>query len=359
MSRGAERITIVSDMMRAVVYHGPLDVKVEPVAVPLCGDGGLLVKVEVCAVCGSDLKAFRSGNPRMRPPVVMGHEFCGVVVENRAGTDFEPGARVVMATSVACGECAYCRNGWRNLCVEVRPMGFAYDGGMAEYVAIPALAVHGGHVIRVPEGVAAARAALAEPLSCAVNACRNSGVSDGDTVLVMGAGPMGILNGLAARAAGAAKVIVSEINPARLAQCAAFGFDRLVNPACEDLMQVVKEESDGLGADVVVVAAPAAQPQEQALSLVRKRGTVCLFASLPAGRSALKVDSRLIHYGELKVVGTSDSTPEHVAEAVRMLACGSELFGRLITHTLPLERFEEAFGLMERGEALRVALGTR
>lgn len=342
--------------MRAVVYHGQADVKVEQVPVSVCGDGELLVRVEACAVCGSDMKAYKSGNPRMRPPIVMGHEFAGVIVESRAGAGFAVGERVVMATSVACGECAYCRRGWRNLCANVRPMGFGYDGGMAEFVAIPALAVSGGHVIKVPASVQPLHASLAEPVSCAVNSCENSQVQKGDTVLVMGAGPMGILNAVVAREYGAAKVILSEINPARLAQGEAFGFDRLVNPATEDLAQIVKDETGGLGADVVIVAAPAAAPQEQAVTLVRKRGTVCLFASLPAGKSLLNVDSRPIHYGELRVVGTSDSTPEHVAKAVALLDAGTFPAGRLVTHTLPLEGFLEAIALMEKGDALRVVL---
>ncbi len=342
--------------MRAVVYHGPMDVRVEQVAVPVCGDGALLVKVDACAVCGSDMKAYKSGNPRMRPPIVMGHEFAGVIVENRAGAGFDVGERVVMATSVACGECAYCARGWRNLCSNVRPMGFGYDGGMAEYVVIPELAVRGGHVIKVPAGVRPLHAALAEPVSCAVNSCENSQVRKGDTVLVMGAGPMGILNAVVAREYGAARIILSEINPARLAQCAAFGFDRLVNPAAEDLAQVVKDATGGLGADVVIVAAPAAAPQEQAMTLARKRGTVCLFASLPAGKSMLAVDSRPIHYNELRVVGTSDSTPEHVAKAVALIAAGTFPADRLVTHALPFEGFKDAIALMEKGDALRVVL---
>jgi len=343
-------------MMRAVVYRGPLDVNVEQVQVPLCEEGGLLVKVDACAVCGSDMKAYKSGNPRMRPPIVMGHEFAGVIVENRAGPAFSAGDRVVMATSVACGDCAYCRRGWRNLCANVRPMGFGYNGGMAEFVAIPELAVRGGHVIKVPASVKPLHAALAEPVSCAVNSCENSLVQKGDTVLVMGAGPMGILNAVVAREFGASNVILSEISPARLAQCAAFGFSRLVNPAAEDLAQIVRDETGGIGADVVIVAAPAAQPQEQAVSLARKRGTVCLFASLPAGKSMLNVDSRPIHYGELRVVGTSDSTPAHVARAVALIAEGGFPAGRLVTHTLPLEGFKDAIALMEKGEALRVVL---
>lgn len=342
--------------MRAVVYHGPLDVKVEPVAVPVCGDGELLVKVDACAVCGSDMKAYQSGNPRMRPPIVMGHEFTGVIVENRAGSGFAIGERVVMATSVACGTCAYCVRGWRNLCANICPMGFGYNGGMAEQVVIPELAVRGGHVIKVPAGVAPLHAALAEPVSCAVNSCENSQIRQGDTVLVMGAGPMGILNAVVAREYGAAKVILSEINPVRLAQSEAFGFDRLVNPGTEDLSQVVREATGGLGADVVIVAAPAAAPQEQAMTLVRKRGTVCLFASLPAGKSMLSIDSRPIHYGELRVVGTSDSTPAHVAKAVALIAAGTFPAGRLVTHTLPFEDFREAVALMQKGTALRVVL---
>lgn len=341
--------------MKAVVYHGQLDVRVEDVAVPVCGEGGLLVKVDACAVCGSDMKAYLSGNPRMKPPIVMGHEFAGVVAEARAA-GFDVGGRVVMATSVSCGTCAYCRRGWNNICANIQPMGFGYHGGMAEYVAIPGLALRNGHVVKVPAHVDPVHACLAEPVSCAVNSCENSGVSKGDTVLVMGAGPMGILNALVARQYGAGQVILSEINPARLAQGAAFGFDRLVNPAAEDLGAVVKGMTGGYGADVVIVAAPAAAPQEQALELVRRRGTVCLFASLPHDKRMITVDSRLLHYGELRVVGTSDSTPAHVRKAVEILGDASFPAGKIVTHLLPLDGFKEAIELMKSGEALRVVL---
>ncbi|MCL1920556.1 MAG: alcohol dehydrogenase catalytic domain-containing protein [Kiritimatiellaeota bacterium] len=341
--------------MKAVVYHGQLDVRVEDIAVPVCAEGGLLVKVEACAVCGSDMKAYLSGNPRMKPPIVVGHEFSGVVVEARA-EGFEVGGRVVMATSVSCGECAYCRRGWNNICANIRPMGFGYDGGMAEYVAIPELALRNGHVINVPAHVDPVHACLAEPVSCAVNACENSQVAEGDTVLVMGAGPMGILNALVARQYGASRIILSEVNPSRLAQGAAFGFNRLVNPAEEDLEAVVKGMTGGYGADVAIVAAPAAAPQEQALGLVRRRGTVCLFASLPHDKRMITVDSRLLHYGELRVVGTSDSTPSHVRRAVEILGGASFPAGKIVTHQLPLDGFNGAIELMKSGEALRVVL---
>ena len=341
--------------IQAVVYHGPMDVRVEQVPLPVCSEGALLVKVDACAVCGSDMKTYLSGNPRMRPPIVMGHEFSGIVVETRA-CGFVVGERVVMATSVSCGECAYCARGWKNLCVNLRPMGFGYDGGMAEYVLIPAQAVNNGHAIQVPPSLHANSACLAEPVSCAVNSCENSGVKPGNTVLVMGAGPMGILNALVARHYGATQVVLSEINPERLEQAAAFGFDRLVNPAAEDLAAVIGGLTDGYGADVVVVAAPAAAPQEQAPALVRKHGTVCLFASLPHDRRMISLDSRLLHYGELRVVGTSDSTPEHVRKAVGILGDPTFPADRMVTHELPLDGFHESIALMQAGVALRVVL---
>ena len=347
----------MAQTMKAIRYYGPQDIRVEQVDVPDCGDNEIRVKVDACAVCGTDLKAWKSGNPRIKPPQTMGHEFTGLVDNvGRDVTGFAQGDRVVMATSVSCGHCAYCKQGFSNLCVDVAPMGFTYAGGMAEWVVIPNRALANGHVIKVPEGIRPEHAALAEPISCAVNSIENSMVRIGDVVVVIGAGPMGIINGCVARQQGAAKVILVEINADRLRQGEAFGFDRLVDPANEDLQKIVMDETDGLGANVVIVAAPAAAPQEQAPALVRKRGTVCLFASLPVGGHLLSMDSRAIHYNEIRVVGTSDSTPAHVTAAVEMIAQGTLPAAKLATHILPMDDVKQAFELMQSGEALRVVL---
>lgn len=343
--------------MKAVVYYGPQDVRVEEVDAPSCGENEIRVKVDACAVCGSDLKAYLVGNPRMKPPRVMGHEFTGLVETVGAVTgEFSPGDRVVMATSISCGECAYCRRGHPNLCAAVAPMGFSYEGGMAEYVTVPERALRNGHLVKVPSDVKAVHAALAEPVSCCVNSLENCAICTGDMVVVVGAGPMGIINACVAREFGAGKVILAEINPARLRQAEVFGFDRLVNPAAEDLEQVVKDATNGVGADVVIVAAPAPPPQEQALKLARKRGTVCLFASLPVDKKMLSLDSRLIHYGELRIVGASDSTPAQVARAVAFIAAGTMPVDKLASHVLGLDDIAQAFELMRSGEALRVVL---
>ena len=389
--------------MQAVVYHAPGDIRIEDIRKPVPGPGELLVRIDACAVCGTDLKSRKHGNPRIKAPLVMGHEFTGIVVEGRGardeGRDAEsvecgvrsvegietrcerreareknltshlsplaprpsplvprPGDRVVMATSVSCGQCYYCRCGWRNLCDNLAPMGFSYPGGMAEYVVIPALALEGGHAVKVPPHVDAKHAALAEPVSCAVNSVRMCDVQPGDTVLVMGAGPMGLLNALVARAAGASRILLSEPNVMRRTQASSFDLDRIIDPETEDITKIVRDATDGHGADVVIVAAPAVAPQEQAISLVRKHGTVNLFASLPVGGCTLNIDSRILHYGEIRLIGSSDSTPEHVHEAVAMIAGQKIPADKIVSHCLPLDQIEQAFELMQSGEALRVVL---
>ncbi len=343
--------------MQAVVYHGPGDIRVETVPVPTCADDEIRVKVDACAVCGTDLKAHLYGNPRIKPPKVMGHEFTGLVETAGAQVQgFAVGDRVVMATSVSCGECFYCRRGWRNLCIDLAPMGFTYPGGMAEFVTIPNRALKNGHVLKVPPGVRPESAALAEPISCAVNAAETCNIQRGDTVVVVGAGPMGIINACMARQFDANRIVVAEINETRVRQAETFGFDVLVNPETEDLRQIVLDETGGIGADVTIVAAPAVEPQQRGLALVRKRGTLCLFASLPTGDSMLSLDSRTIHYGEIRVVGTSDSTARHVSKAVELIAAGSLPVDKIVTHVLSLGDVEKAFALMQSGESLRVVL---
>ena len=346
--------------MQAVVYRGPGEVAVETVPVPPCGDDEIRVTIDACAVCGTDLKSYVHGNPKVKPPMVIGHEFTGTIenigsnVNGTAIDEFAVGDRIVMATSVSCGECHYCKQGWTNLCVDLAAMGFRYPGGMAEYTIVPARALRNKHVITVPPRIKPEHAALAEPLSCAVNALRNCELAGGSTLVVVGAGPLGIMNAVVARLFGAAKIIMAETNETRLERAAAFGFERLVNPEKEDLARVVKDETGGIGADVVVVAAPAAGPQEDAVNLVRKRGTICLFASLPAGKSMHSIDSRPVHYNELRIVGTSDSTPDHVRQAVDLM--DALPLEQLATHVLPLGAIAKAYELMQSGESLRVVL---
>ena len=344
------------ETMNAVIYYGKGDVRYEKTAVPVCKPGELRVKVDACAVCGSDFKTFNNGNPRMKPPIVMGHEFTGAIETIGEGVaGFAIGERIVMATSISCGECAYCRKGWSNLCAKLDPMGFSYPGGMAEYVIVPAVAIRNGHVVKVSSSIAPEHAALAEPVSCAVNCVEICGITGGETVVVVGAGPLGILNMYTARKYGAAKLILAQRAGKRLTQAASFACDRLVNTTTENLVDVVRCETGGLGADVVIVAAPEASAQEQSLDWSARGAASASLPHCPAGASTVSLDSRKIHYNELYVCGASDSTPTHVRKAVSLL-CQPDFPYKIANPLLKLCEVQKAFTIMAARDGMRVVL---
>jgi L-iditol 2-dehydrogenase len=341
--------------MKAVRFYKQNDIRIEDIAIPKPESGGLLVKVEACTICGTDLKMYRKGNPRIKPPQTIGHEFVGEIVE--LGTDtkgFAVGQRVTMATSISCGTCAVCRSGYTNRCENLTPISYDYPGAFADYIAIPPAGVIGGNVIKVPESLGEL-AALAEPTSCVINSQVLAGVKMGDTVVVLGCGPLGAIHAQVARANGATKIIVTQRSDKRLQLAEMLDVDAIIDVKKEDAVDAVMKLTGGSGADVVIVTAPEAQVQEQAVSMACKGGMINLFASLPAGESDLKIDSRLIHYRELFLSGASDSSPCHVELAVKLLDRGF-ISEKIITHHLPLDNFIEGLTLMMDSQSLKVMI---
>lgn len=341
--------------MKAAVYYGPGDLRVEERPEPRRERDNLVARVRCCAICGTDLKLATIGNPRCHPPRIIGHEMVGEVVH--AGEDvrgFAVGDRIALATTVACGDCPYCARNLGNMCPNAKPISYDYDGAFAEYVAVPPAAIRGGNVIKAPDGVADEPAALAEPLSCAINAQELAGLKPGDRVLVIGGGPLGALHAVLAKALGAADVMVVQRSEPRLSLLRNIGGVTVIGGAREDVGQVVSERTDGLGADVVIVCAPSRQAQEDSLKYARKGGAVSLFASLPKGEADITLDSRAIHYGELRVVGASDSRPEHVRRAMELMAAGELELGPAITHRVSLAGIHEGLELMKNKQCLKV-----
>ncbi|MCX6030514.1 MAG: alcohol dehydrogenase catalytic domain-containing protein [Chloroflexi bacterium] len=341
--------------MQAVVYHAPGDIRVEERPEPTPAADNLIVQVHACAICGTDLKLATIGNPRCHPPRIIGHEMVGHIVH--VGADvcgFALGQRITLATTVACGNCPYCARGLGNMCPNAMPISYDFDGAFAQYVAIPPMALAGGNVIPVPDSVPDDAAALSEPLSCAINAQELAGLVAGDRVLIVGGGPLGALHAELAKALGAADVMIVQRSEPRLSLLRQLRDVRVIDGAAEDVAAVVRERTEGLGADVVIVCAPSREAQEQSLALARKGGAVSLFASLPKGASDVTLDSRLIHYGELRVVGASDSRPEHVSRVVALMAAGKIDWPRLITHRLPLAEIHAGLQLMKEKQSLKV-----
>jgi L-iditol 2-dehydrogenase len=321
--------------MKKIVYYAPRDLRLEEMTeIPRAEDGGLVVKVEAASICGTDIKTYNVGNVRMVPGRTIGHEFVGRVAESRAD-GFAEGARVTMATTIGCGECHYCKQGKSNLCLTARPMGFFYDGAMADYVAVPAQAVREGNVVRVPDDIPAEVAAVSEPMSCAINGISRVPAENIGSALVVGLGCLGMLHSIALRSKGVGNIVCCDFSGAKKDMMDKLGF-ATVTP--EELDEKYQALSDGLGFELVVITAPSNDVQAKAPAYARKGGYVSYFASLPPGSEFISVNSRTIHYNELVCYGTSDSTPAHVREAVRLLGEQQSVVRQVVT-VLPFSEY--------------------
>lgn len=337
-----------------IVYYGPEDLRPEPQDRPEISRGEVLVEVEACAICGSDIKTYVNGNPRIAPPNTMGHEFCGRIVEVADGVDnYRVDQRVTMATTIGCGECACCRRGRTNLCPSLQATGFHFPGAMARWVRIPSLAVRQRHLIPVGN-LEADVAALSEPLSCAVNNLQQVPMKQVKNAAVIGLGPLGLMHTILLRQMGVESVIGVQSAGKRQAMAKQFDMRAVVTP--EEFSANFKDMTGGEGFDLVVVTAPSNAAQADAVRYASKGGYVSLFASLPVGLETLSVNSRTIHYNELHVYGCSDSTGVHVALAVEQLRAQPGVFARLITGRYPLDRITEAIQRIQSRDEMKVVL---
>ncbi len=338
-----------------IVFHGPKDIRVEDAdAPPRPGAGEVLVRVEACAICGSDVKTYNLGNPRISPPRTMGHEFCGTIEFLGDGVgNYRVGQRVTMATTMGCGECAECRMGKPNICSDLQAIGFHHDGAMAPWVMIPERGVRGGNLVDVGD-LDSVVAALSEPTSCAVNSLSGFAGRSARTLLVIGLGPLGLIHCLMARDLGFDTVVgVARPGP-RFDAAGQFNLDAVITPA--ELPNAITRFTAGRGFDAVAVTAPSAEMQSAAPEFAAKSGAVSLFAGLPKGSEMLTLNSRTVHYGEQTIFGTSDSTPEHVGRAVDWLRRNPEDMEQLITHRVPLARFHDALQAVINRKAMKAIL---
>jgi L-iditol 2-dehydrogenase len=343
--------------VRAAVFYGPGDLRLEERPRPHVADDEVLLKVEACAVCGSDARTFRFGASNITAPVVIGHEVAGTLAEvGRAVTDYARDQHVAVAPAIPCGDCRFCRRGAETMCDRLRSIGYEFDGGFAEYMAVPASAVRAGCVNAVPGGLSSTEAALAEPLACVINGQELLDVGPEDDVVVLGAGPVGCLHASLAKVRGARKVLMADLRSERLELARPFGADVFVDASREDVRQRVLDETAGHGASVVVVAAPSRAAQEQAVTLAAKRGRIDFFGGLPRSDPYISLDANLVHYRELAIMGAYGSRPAHNREALELLARGRIRVADLVGLVLPLERVHEGLEAISGGSVLKVVV---
>ena len=345
--------------MLAVVYHGPNDLRVEEVPVPVINPSELLIKVLAASICGTDLRIYH-GNHRMYPPGTVripGHEVVGTIVETgKALSGFTIGERVFIAPNMGCGHCAQCVSGNNNLCATYDALGVTVDGGFAEYMRVPANAIQQGDVIRVSEAVDPAVAALMEPFACVLRGQNALSIKPGEVVLVIGAGPIGVMHTKLAKVRGVGRVIVSEPLPDRAEQASHMGADRVVNPTEENLQEVLNQESQGRGADVIIVAAPVHAAQESALTLAAIGGRINFFGGLPKDRPTINFDSNLVHYKELVITGTTACSTNDCWQATQIVNSGLIDLSDLVSQRYPLKDAVKAFAAAEDRKSLKIVL---
>jgi L-iditol 2-dehydrogenase len=341
--------------MKAIVLHKEKDLAIENVQKPHLQDGAIIVKVETCAICGTDVKIYNYGYSSAVYPLILGHELAGTVVETGEGVDnFAAGERVTINPNIPCGTCYYCQRGMQTACDNLQIIGVHINGGFAEYVMIPAQSVKQGSVFRIPEQVSYEEAALIDPASCAINACELSKVKVNDVVVVIGAGPAGCLNLEVSKAFGAHKTILVQRSQHRLEKALFTGADVFINSSKEDAVTRVLEETGGRGADVVIVACASGDAQQQAVNMVAKRGNVNLFGGLPKGSPHIQFDSNQIHYKEAFVIGTHGGSNRHCQMALNLIASHKIKAREYISSKLGLSDFANALQLAQEKKGLKI-----
>ena len=343
--------------MKAAVYYGVRDVRVEEVDTPRAGPGEALIRVLRCAVCGTDKRVYIHGQKNVVPPAIVGHEIAGIVDELGEGvTGPAVGTKVVVATPVGCGECVCCRREQYNLCENFKALGYDYAGGFAQYMKVPARAVAQGNIIPVSDGLDPDHAALIEPLSCVLNGQEYVNAQPGDRALVFGAGPIGLMHAGVLKAKGCDPVMVVDVSAERLEYVKDLGLGTPVLANDADPVGHVLELAGGEKFDVIVTACSVKAVQDYALRLARQKARVSFFAGIPKDAPVLPIDTNNIHYNEISVFGAFASNLRHYRQAAEMVAAGELPADKFVTHRFKLDDMAEAYETIEAGRGIKIVI---
>lgn len=330
--------------MRAAVIKNPGNIKVEDFPMPTIHAGEVLLKVDACAICGTDQRVLK-GEKHVDVPIV-GHEICGTVVEIAQDVNnIKKGERYAVQTVIGCGTCAMCKISRENLCENgFKAIGYQWNGGFAEYMVMPKEGVDQGCLIPVNDQMSDEVATLLEPLSCCINGMRIIPLEEAHHVVVFGGGIIGVLNGLVAKARGAKTVTIMDVSQDRLNLLKKLNlpFEHFINSATTSPESWVKQHTAGRGVDVVVVAASVKSLVALGMKLLARDGHLSIFAGMPKSDPTDTIDLNLIHYPELHIHGANSSVKRDYLEAEKMISSGMIDCSTLITHIFPLNSFNEA-----------------
>ncbi len=346
----------MSNKMKAAIYTDINTMRIQETDIPKVDDNSALLKVKACAVCGSDIRIFHSGNNRVTPPQILGHEISGEIVEvGKNVTSLKAGDRVAIGADVPCGECVFCKAGIGNNCQINYAIGYQFAGGFAEYMLLNKTIINYGPITKMPDNISYDEGALAEPLACVLNAIELSPIKLNDVVVLIGAGPIGMMIAEVAKNMGASKVIIVNRSKPRLIMAKELGIaDVFVCSSEEDPIKRVLVETQGLGADVIFTANPSPKAQADAIIMAKNRARVNFFGGLPKEDSVVPINTNTIHYKELIVTGAHGSMPHHHILAVNLIGSGRINIAKFKTHNFELKDINKAFETAENHAGLRV-----
>lgn len=345
--------------MKAVCLLGKGSLAVRDVPVPTINENEVLVRVKSAYVCGTDVRFYLNGQAGIDAdnPRILGHEFAGII--EKVGVHvggYSVGDRVAVAPNYGCGICDLCISGHSEMCKKSEALGVTVDGGFAEFVRIPENAVRQGNLSIIADNLTFQEAALAEPLSCVYNAYEKIGIYPGDTVLVIGSGPIGIMHCLIALMAGASSVFISDISDERMDMAVAIDARIQKIAAGDQLAELLKIATKGKMADLVITAASVGAIQEQAFSLAGQNGRVMFFGGLPSGKSVVRLDTNDIHYKQLTVAGTTRQSLRQYRKCLDLLQSKAIDVLPIITNEVTLDQVESAILDAKSGKGLKQAI---
>jgi len=348
-----KNINFKNKTMKAAVFYAPHQVRLENINIPDIGPYDVLIKVRAALTCGTDRKTYLRGHHLFNPPFVFGHEFSGDIVEVGSKIKkFSPGMRVVAANSGPCNSCFYCKNGEHSLCDS---LFIRLSGAFAEYIKIPGIIVS-QNLLQFPKTVSYREAAFLEPLSCVVHGVEESKINLGDTVVINGAGPIGLMFLQVAKLKGA-RVIITDTLEEKLKLAMKLGAYKAINVSkVKNLVEKVKKLTENKrGADVAIEAVGSPEVWEQTISMVRKGGMVNLFGGCKRG-TKVSIDTSLIHYSQINIKGVFHHTPRHVKRALNLI-CNKEIdINSLITNEFPLSEISTIIELMLSHKSIKIAV---
>ena len=341
--------------MQAAILNEEKKLELRELAKPKISAGGILIKVAASGICNADLKMIDKGHQALDYPRVLGHEITGIIVESE-NDKFKKGDRVQVAPGIVCGECNFCQQGITNHCQEIDIFGFTVDGGFTEYIAISEKALKANILNRIPANLSFAEAVFTEPLACCINGMEIANFSPNESILIIGAGPIGCLQAMLAKSYGAKKIILVDKLKQRLEFAASLGVDTLVKSEQESWQQFLTNYTAAQGIDLIFLASRQIKVDHSLIASLNKRGRLLLFSGFAEGKEKFEIDANLLHYGERALIGAYGCTSEQNRKALQLITEQKVVVKRLITERISLKEIFAGIEKVRNKTALKIII---